>query len=125
MVFNQIDYRFSGYYTYVNSVDFTRFFQQVAEVVSHGTDEVNGHFFVVFVLPDVNVDEFTEAIINEIAHPFFVAVIAQKTHERGQINVWIGFVVNGFKNAFFGEVESFDKAIVDFLGQLLVQEHAE
>jgi hypothetical protein len=76
MVFNQINYRFSGNYTHIDAVDFTRFFQQIAEVISHGTYKVNGHFFVVFVLPNMNVDEFTEAIVNEIAHPFFVAVIA-------------------------------------------------
>jgi hypothetical protein len=106
-------------------VDFAGFFEQVAEVIGHGTYEVNGYFFVVFVFPDMDIDEFAESVVDEFTHPFFVAMIAQKTHERGQIHVGIGLVVNGFEDAFFGEIESLDQAIVDFFGEFVVEEHAK
>jgi hypothetical protein len=77
-------------------------------MVGYGTHEVYGYFFVVFVFPDMDIDEFAKTIVDEIAHPFFIAVIAQETHERGEVNVGIGFVVYRFKNALFGEIESLD-----------------
>jgi hypothetical protein len=102
VVFNQIHNGFTGDNAHIEAVYFAGFSEEVAEVIGHRTHEVNGHFFVVFIFPDVDIDEFTESVVDEISHPFFIAIIAKETHERRQINIGIGFVVYGFEDAFFG-----------------------
>jgi hypothetical protein len=125
VVFYQIYNGFTGDHAHIEAVYFAGFSEEVAKVIGHRTHEVNGYFFVVFVFPDVDVDEFAESVVDEISHPFFIAIVAQETHERRQIDVGVWFVVNGFEDAFFGEVEAFDEAIVNFFGKFMVEEHAE
>ena len=76
MVFNQVNYRFAGDHSYIEAVDFASFFQQIAEVVGHRSYEVHGHFFVVLIFPDVDVDEFAEPVVDKVSRTIILLWMA-------------------------------------------------